>query len=184
MWLDRNGFAWEYEPAAFKAERGEEYLPDFSFGPLPQGLGWNGTLATSPAVPAFLEVKPAGVSIRFWQRRMEVIWTQLPSAVLVISAPPEDVLGVTDAGQARDAALVRVGLGPEWESDEPLWGPTWDGGWFGRCRDCEGTSLFFSPGHWACHRCGYYEGPGTWSEVADWPYAPNAWREVREGVDA
>lgn len=180
-WLDRAGFGWQYEPAAFKMQRGGEYLPDFSFGPLPQGLGWGGALSAGELVPGFLEVKPAGIAVPFWQRRMAAVWEQYPQAVLVIAAPAADVIGVDDAGP-HQPALVRVGLGPGWESDDPgLFGPTWDTGWFGRCVQCAGVSLLFAPGHWSCHRCGHYEGNATWSDLDDWPYSPEAWRRETGG---
>lgn len=73
-WLSRNGFTWEYEPAAFKMDRGGEYLPDFAIGPLPQGLGWGGALVGAQQVPGFLEVKPGGVSLRFWQLGLGPGW--------------------------------------------------------------------------------------------------------------
>jgi len=183
-WLSRNGFTWEYEPAAFKMDRGGEYLPDFAIGPLPQGLGWGGALVGAQQVPGFLEVKPGGVSLRFWQRRMRVIWEQRPTAVLVIAAPGEDVLDVRDIGMDR-MAHVRVGLGPGWESDDPeLFGPTWDSGWFGSCTDCERVGLFFSPGHWSCQWCGHHAGNSTWTDPTDWPYLPEAWRAETESRDA
>ena len=178
-WLDRNRFAWMYEPTAFKTDRGGEYLPDFSFGPIPQGLGWGGRFGVNELVPAFLEVKPGGVSIIFWQHRMEAIWEQLPHAVLVIAMPPEDlVVAPTDAA-------VRIGLGPGWESDDPtLFGPTWDGGWFGRCLRCDRVGLYFSPGWWRCQWCGHYDGNNTWADLVDWPYLSDAWRRESEGLDA
>lgn len=166
-WLDASDFLWRYEPRAFAGINGE-YLPDFGFSPIPQSLGWGGSLLAHDKVPAYLEVKPPGISIPFWQHRMATIWESDPAAVLVIAAPAETVLGYRGAGEG---AVVRVGLGPGWESDEPgLFGPTWDSGWFGRCTECEHVSLYFGAGYWACSWCGHYEGNGGWSDLTNWPY--------------
>lgn len=99
-WLDQVNFAWEYEPGAFGDGRGQ-YLPDFMLRDVP--CMWT----LSPAT-VYVEVKPWSKVSRWLDndegdlteferemRRMAVIWSSEPDAVLVLatnSPDPDDRL--------------------------------------------------------------------------------------------
>lgn len=83
--LDADGAAWSYEPQCFADPTGQ-YLPDFS--------EWD------PAHPevqhSYIEVKPfapPGPATEAIQRRMEIIWSSEPVAVLSIWTPKETWFG-------------------------------------------------------------------------------------------
>lgn len=67
--LDEEGLAWTYEPRAF-ADRAGTYLPDFEILDRPR--------------PTFLEVKGTFALAEPAMERMEIIWSSIPDALLVI----------------------------------------------------------------------------------------------------
>ena len=67
--LDEEGIKWVYEPQAF-ADRAGTYLPDFELLDKPK--------------PTFLEVKGTYALAEAAMERMEIIWSSIPDAQLVI----------------------------------------------------------------------------------------------------
>jgi hypothetical protein len=69
MYLDAQGFVWQYEPAIF-GPVGDGYLPDF--------------LIHEYGTHCYIEVKPTLEQANAAKDRMRVIWTWEPDAVLLI----------------------------------------------------------------------------------------------------
>lgn len=86
--MDSDGLAWEYEPECFADETGQ-YLPDFA--------RWDPGYLPSATEGYYVEVKPSappGTAIEIVQRRMEIIWSSKPDALLRIWTPRETWLAI------------------------------------------------------------------------------------------
>lgn len=68
-WLDEEGLTWRYEPQAF-ADRSGQYLPDFEI--------------LDQKRPTFLEIKGTFMDAEKAMERMEIIWSSIPDAVLMV----------------------------------------------------------------------------------------------------
>ena len=69
--LDAMGVRWTYEPRIFGPE-GSGYLPDFE-------------VARGDGRPCYIEVKPRRADVRGAARRMEVVWADEPTALLIVA---------------------------------------------------------------------------------------------------
>lgn len=72
--LDEHGITWRYEPAIF-GPRGAGYLPDFEL--------------VRPGEHHYVEVKPTLREVPEAQRRIAVIWSTYPDAVLIVACAEE-----------------------------------------------------------------------------------------------
>lgn len=81
--MDNDGFCWEFEPECFADETGQ-YLPDF--------LRWDPENPPTGTRGEYVEVKPSaapGPATREVLRRMEIIWSSKPDALLTLWTPKE-----------------------------------------------------------------------------------------------
>lgn len=141
-WLDRHRFSWAYEPFAFADQRGQ-YLPDFAL----KGLGVAGRQQRT----VYMEVKPTGVGMEPIRRRMTIIWSSEPQADLLIMAPPDHL----DFAFGRDYPNEEA----TWPHAAHMWAsPEGHAGEFQCCTECGGVTLTIWSAHYACARCGAWDG--------------------------
>lgn len=120
--FDDGGVEWQYEPAAFQAVGGGQYLPDFcvllpvltdAFAP-----SWGPRLV-------YIEVKPTieAANEASRDKRMEAIWSSEPDALLVVTVPTIAAAIVVAPG--HKSRLLRWASCPRCGTDLHLTGILW-----------------------------------------------------------
>ena len=147
MWLDQQGFRWDYEPGAFADETGQ-YLPDFRIHDL--WCAWLDRPAT-----AYVEVKYASwpgtdVDSEEWMEKhhdlmcgMAILHRSEPDAVLLLAQPEQDVIYVEERERTIGQA---VGIVEPDEYARPMWPNL--GTWVRRGRDQPAGVAYLAEGPW------------------------------------